>query len=162
MTQELIKNIVEEYFELNIGKRTRKKEYIEARAIYYKLVREYTMMSLDATGKTVNTDHACVINGIRRLDGWLTYDRRMIAIYSDINDKVRSHIDELKKTLDAELKDNINNKKEDYYRLKYNNIKNKYEMLSYKYNFLIRMSGAYIKSRVASGDFVEENIDENV
>ncbi len=45
MNKETIKEIVENYFELSISRNTRKRQYVEARAIYFKLCREFTQLS---------------------------------------------------------------------------------------------------------------------
>ena len=41
-TQKIVRKIVEDYYKLDITKVTRKQPYIEARAIYYKLLRDNT------------------------------------------------------------------------------------------------------------------------
>ena len=44
MNKETIKEIVENYFEISISRNTRKRQYVEARAIYFKLCRDlYTI-----------------------------------------------------------------------------------------------------------------------
>lgn len=93
MEQELIRSIVEEYFGIDLNKKSRKILYVEARAIYYKLCRTHlSYLSLDRIGRLVDRDHAVTINGIKRLEGWLTYDRRIQKIYSELNEKVLEHI----------------------------------------------------------------------
>ena len=54
MNKETIRKLVEQYYELDITSQTRKRKYVEARAIYYKLVRDNTRLSLEAIGKTVS------------------------------------------------------------------------------------------------------------
>ena len=53
---------------LNIRKRTQKREYFLARAIYYKLAKEYTFCSLSKIGAEVGKDHATVLHGIKKFD----------------------------------------------------------------------------------------------
>jgi hypothetical protein len=68
MTKEQIKNIVEKHTKLKITNPTRKRQYVEARSIYYKLLREYTRLTLSEIGKYVKKHHATVLHGINALD----------------------------------------------------------------------------------------------
>jgi len=130
MRQELIKKIVDQYFDINIKRNTRKREYVEARAFYYKFCRLYTKDSLNAIGITMGRDHACVINALDRLDGWLTYDKRIIAYYSE---------------LDRLIKEGLKDINEDYtyasveklFEVRYTEVSKKYKELLNRYNFLI-------------------------
>ena len=77
MNKDTIKQIVESYFDLSISRNTRKRPYVEARAIYFKLCREFTNFSLEQIGKSVNRDHASVLHGIKSIDTWVEVDKRM-------------------------------------------------------------------------------------
>ena len=77
MNKETIKEIVESYFELSISRNTRKRQYVEARAIYFKLCREFTQLSLEQIGKSVNRDHASVLHGVKSINTWVEVDKRM-------------------------------------------------------------------------------------
>tara|TARA_R110002049_G_scaffold7587_2_gene43494 strand:+ start:832 stop:1287 length:456 start_codon:yes stop_codon:yes gene_type:complete len=77
MNKETIKEIVENYFEISISRNTRKRQYVEARAIYFKLCREFTQLSLEQIGKSVNRDHASVLHGVKSINTWVQVDKRM-------------------------------------------------------------------------------------
>jgi hypothetical protein len=77
MNKETIKEIVESYFEISISRNTRKRQYVEARAIYFKLCREFTQLSLEQIGKSVNRDHASVLHGCRSINTWVEVDKRI-------------------------------------------------------------------------------------
>jgi len=77
MNKETIKEIVESYFKLSISRNTRKRQYVEARAIYFKLCREFTQLSLEQIGESVNRDHASVLHGVRSINTWVEVDKRM-------------------------------------------------------------------------------------
>ena len=74
MNKETIKKLVEQYYELDITRQTRKRKYVEARAMYYRLVRDNTRLSLECIGKTVNRDHASVLHGVNTLSDWVETD----------------------------------------------------------------------------------------
>ena len=77
MNKETIKEIVENYFEISISRNTRKRQYVEARAIYFKLCRIFTQLSLEQIGKSVNRDHASVLHGVKSINTWVQVDKRM-------------------------------------------------------------------------------------
>ena len=77
MNKDTIKQIVENYFEISISRNTRKRQYVEARAIYFKLCREFTQLSLEQIGKSVNRDHASVLHGVKSINTWVQVDKRM-------------------------------------------------------------------------------------
>lgn len=77
MNKETIKEIVESYFEISISRNTRKRQYVEARAIYFKLCRDFTQLSLEQIGKSVNRDHASVLHGCRSINTWVEVDKRI-------------------------------------------------------------------------------------
>jgi transcriptional regulator with AAA-type ATPase domain len=62
-----IKNFVDSEFDIDISKNTRKREYVEARALYYKLAKEYTKLSLERIGGKLNRDHATVIHALNNV-----------------------------------------------------------------------------------------------
>jgi len=90
----MIKEIVDNYFELNLKRNTRKRQYVEARAIFYKLCREFTKLSLEEIGEQVNRDHASVLHGIRSLNNWIEYDNRIKNNLRILRNKVRNFEDE--------------------------------------------------------------------
>ena len=88
MTKELINEIVDQYFELKINTPTRKRPYIEARAVYYKLCREFTNLTLENIGWDFGKNHATVLNGIRQLDNWMNHDSRIKNNYKILKSKI--------------------------------------------------------------------------
>jgi len=88
MTKEIINEIVDQYFELKINTPTRKRPYIEARAVYYKLCREFTNLTLENIGWDFGKNHATVLNGIRQLDNWMNHDSRIKNNYKILKSKI--------------------------------------------------------------------------
>ena len=90
MTKELINEIVDQYFELKINTPTRKRPYVEARAVYYKLCKEFTNLTLEGIGWDFGKNHATVLHGIRQLDNWMKQDSRIKNNYKILKNKVFS------------------------------------------------------------------------
>lgn len=130
MRRELIKNTIEEYFRLNITKATRKREYVEARAFYYRFCRMYTKNSLSYIGELVGKDHACVLNGMNRIDGWLTYDKRLLSYYSELDRIIREELKGIEDSYEFMTSEQV-------FESKYSDMKKRYKELLNRYHFLI-------------------------
>jgi len=121
MNKETIKEIVERYFEINISRNTRKRQYVEARAIYFKLCREFTQLSLGQIGESVNRDHASVLHGVRSINNWVQVDKRMNNSMHILKNKIINYQVEKDETVELnesivlkylELKDQVKNQQE--------------------------------------------------
>ena len=71
---EVIINIVEDVFGVDIRTTCRKRIYINARACYFYLAKKYTTRTLDKIGSAVGVNHATVINGLVKLQTYKRYD----------------------------------------------------------------------------------------
>ena len=100
MNKETIKEIVESYFEISISRNTRKRQYVEARAIYFKLCRIFTQLSLEQIGKSVNRDHASVLHGVRSINTWEEVDKRMNNNMRILKNKIINYQVEKDKTVE--------------------------------------------------------------
>ena len=65
MNSKIIKNAVESTFNTFIDQKTRKREIVYMRSIYFKLCKELTHEPLNTIGKQVNLHHATVIHGLK-------------------------------------------------------------------------------------------------
>jgi regulator of replication initiation timing len=59
-----IYNYVNNYLNIDISSRSRKREYAEGRALFYYLCRENTNLTLREIGEYVNKDHCAVLNAL--------------------------------------------------------------------------------------------------
>lgn len=62
-----IKIYVNELYSLDIMRNTRKRQYVEARAFYYKLCKDITKSSLTEIGDSVNRNHTSVLHSLRNV-----------------------------------------------------------------------------------------------
>lgn len=88
MNKKIIKRIVEEFYSLDITTKTRERNYVEARAMYYKIVRDNTKLSLEVIGKSVNRNHATVLHGINTLSNWIDTEIIIKARYLLLKDQI--------------------------------------------------------------------------
>jgi len=63
-----VKSFVEDYFRANLRSRHRGTNNINARATYFKLIRENTNLALNEIGRSVGVNHATVINSLKKFD----------------------------------------------------------------------------------------------
>ena len=76
MTIEEVKGIVENYYNFNLSVRSRKREIVFARFIFYKLAYDFCKIrTLSKVGKSVKKDHATVIYGLKEFDNIMPYDK---------------------------------------------------------------------------------------
>ncbi len=90
MTPLQIKNKIELDFGITIKKQSKLREYVYPRAIYFKLCREYTELTLQELAESVGlTNHATVLRSINNT----FYD----AIYEN---KYKNYYDKFKRQMD--------------------------------------------------------------
>jgi hypothetical protein len=73
MTPERFKKIIELETGINVDIVSRKRNFVEIRALYYKMLRDVLGMTLQSIADTVNKDHATVLHSIKNFDIWASY-----------------------------------------------------------------------------------------
>jgi len=72
---EKIKELVLQQTNINVDDTTRTREQVEARSLYYTLIKEITpKTTLKQIGKSVNKNHATVIHGLNQWDMLVRYN----------------------------------------------------------------------------------------
>jgi len=101
MNSTAIKNSVQNTFNTFIDIKSRKREVVYMRAIYYKLCKEFTFESLVKIGKTINKDHATVIHGLKVFDNVINptwekgYYNKYLKLQEHLNTKVKLQVKQL-------------------------------------------------------------------
>lgn len=81
-----IKKVCDKHFGIDISKKTRVREYADARKIYFKLSRELLSTPVKTIGSIVNVDHSTVIIGIKRLNDLMKFDEIVRENYLSLKD----------------------------------------------------------------------------
>lgn len=113
-----IENYIESSLNIKLKRKTRKRKYAYARALYFKLAKEYTKYNLTEIGGSMNVNHATVLHAINNIfPVILRYDETLRDIYEDYkfenkykNTNVRENYLSLMKEnvgLRTELKENL-------------------------------------------------------
>lgn len=85
MKMKTIQKLVEKETGLKLNAKTRGRDYVYARAIYFKLCRERTNKNLTEIGNTVGKDHTSVLHALKNV--WpivMAYDENFAMTYNSI------------------------------------------------------------------------------
>jgi len=115
-----IKTKVQQSAKLKLTRNTRLRRYVYARAIYFKLCKEFTHSTLVEIGKSVGRDHASVIHGLKVFNILIMYSESVLQLYTKIK----------KELLFTSAKDLKRFNDRNYYKIKYEELLDKhYELL---------------------------------
>lgn len=93
---KIIKGIVDNYFEININSKSRKRDFVDARRFYYHLSREFVRnATLEKIGGLVKKDHASVNFGIKTLNSFMEYDKQTQNNYLTLKQICLRKLDDL-------------------------------------------------------------------
>lgn len=85
-----IQEKVESYFGLKLNTKCRRREYIYARMIYYKLVRNFHPdMSYQQIANTMNKNHATVLHAIKEFPNVCRFDKEFSKDYNNLKEQLR-------------------------------------------------------------------------
>ena len=101
---KFIRSIVEQVTELDLSNGNRKRDYSDARAIYYKICRDMTKSTIEYIGKEVGRDHATVLHGIKNV--FPVVDKQLyIEVMNKINSTspVTERLEGIAKSLSEEI-----------------------------------------------------------
>ena len=92
-----IQEVCDKHFNINISKKTRVREYADARKMFFKLSRELLRISVQQIGEVVDVNHSTVVVGTKRLDDLLTFDKDSQENYLILRDKWSGVVKQLNK-----------------------------------------------------------------
>lgn len=119
ITKEL-KNIIRHETNIDLDNKEtllcRDRDFIEARAMYYKLLRKYTNMTYTKIGKSVSKNHATILHACNNFDWWLKQDEGLLNVYTKVKEKFSDYLGYEK--VDKKLEYNLERLFENYIDLK--------------------------------------------
>ena len=85
MTTKEIKVLVETELDIDKSNKSRKRKLVYARAIYFKICRDRTYLSLQEIGDTLNLNHATVLHAVKNVfPSFKLYNPEYLALYKKI------------------------------------------------------------------------------
>lgn len=138
-----VRRIVNKTLKVNILDKTRKRELVDARYIYYSICYYHLRMTLAAISRTTNHNHATVLHGLKQADSLYEFDAdfkerydEVLRIAKNMSDAISENKNEHEmEVIDDSFQHEIKmlNKKIVRMELEYENLTNKYmEMCSKK------------------------------
>lgn len=80
------------YSEEEIKDKTRKREIVEARQIFFSIIKKNTKMSLSSIGKLCRKDHATVLHSIKTVENLCETDKSFLKKYQAIKEIAENNI----------------------------------------------------------------------
>jgi hypothetical protein len=109
--------------ELNLTKSSRMKEYVYARAVYFKLCREFTNFSFKEIGSLVEKDHASVMHGMKVFEMLEFHKDPTMNVYNECKTILTS----VKQNLDINKQAGLYEDEEvEYWQTRYENMRDLY------------------------------------
>ena len=89
---QILKNIVESRLSISLDLKCRRSEIVIGRAMYYKVLRMFTLLSLNEMASTLALlhDHATVINSLNKHDDWYEFDRMYKRKFDEIINEIKN------------------------------------------------------------------------
>jgi|TARA_R100000278_G_C5473180_1_gene165268 hypothetical protein len=78
----IIKQKIDELYELNLAKKCQKRNYLEARGIFCKIAKEQANVTLIKIGEFINKNHATVIHAIKTTNNYLEFEEDLRLKYN--------------------------------------------------------------------------------
>lgn len=101
--QEELKRIVNDAFLVDIEIESRKRDVVDARKVYSKILRD-SGYSYESIGKTINKNHATIMHYVKTIEHLMSYDQilrnKYIACKNVFIKNKKSILDQIKKDVD--------------------------------------------------------------
>ncbi len=147
---ESLKNEIEFKTGIDLSSKSRRRDNVYARSLYFKICKKVTRHSLASIGRSVNRDHATVLHGVRVFDNVVSvYERDLMDLYSELIKKYDK--DEMREFTDPV----------DYWKEQLHDLENKYHDLLEEYN-KIETLNAFMKATMKKGGYSHKFLDKPV
>ena len=117
-----IKNFVETELSVDLAKKDRRKEIVQARYIYAKLACLFSSTTYDAKARAIKRNHASVLHYLKNFDGYIASDEIFKQKYLTLLNLYEGNLEELKQNPYAKYlgkEDKLQNAVMQYIKLKY-------------------------------------------
>lgn len=109
---KLLTDVISQTLSIDIKVKTRQKDYIEARFIYFYILRNKENMRLNAIGNTLAMNHASVLHGCKKAKIWIDFDYTFANKYLSCLENYYKEVYDISKQDELiELKNKIDSKR---------------------------------------------------
>ena len=120
------KEVVEHYYQIKLNEKTRRFPYVEARAVYFKLVRDNSHLSFSKIGMPFGKDHTTVLYLCNKIQDWMETDKNFLATYHLIQSAYEKILELKPKLVEEDLYSKI--VEDNDYKIKDINLENQKEI----------------------------------
>ena len=112
-----IKELVKQEYGYDVDSPTRKREVVEARAMFYSILKNFSNLTLAAIARTVDKNHATVLHGLKNFELWRKQNKYLEFAFKNVVYKLEA-VDEVENYIDVmELRRELLKAKMDLYEL---------------------------------------------
>lgn len=112
-----IKELVKQEYGYDVDSPTRKREVVEARAMFYSVLKNFTNLTLTGIARTVGKNHATVLHGLKNFDLWKKQNKYLEFAFKNVVHRLET-LDEVENYVDVmELRRELVKTKMDLYEL---------------------------------------------
>lgn len=97
---EKIKELVKQEYGYDVDSKTRKREVVEARAMFYTILKNFTNLTLTGIARTVNKNHATVLHGLKNFKEWRKQNKYLEFAFKNIVHRLET-LDEIENYVDV-------------------------------------------------------------
>ena len=83
---ERIKNLIIIESGVDITERSRERDIVEMRAVYYKILRDVHHFSLTRIANSIGYNHATVLHALNNYDAWSSFSNNMVTCYNNVKE----------------------------------------------------------------------------
>lgn len=89
-----IKELVKQEYGYDVDSPTRKREVVEARAMFYVVLRNFTNLTLAGIARTVGKNHATILHGIKNFNLWREQNKYLNLAFKNVIERLET-LDEI-------------------------------------------------------------------
>lgn len=85
-----VRNLIMIESGIDVAERSRERETVEMRAVYYKILKEVHHLSLTRIARSIGYNHATVLYALNNFDNWSAYNNNIVVCYNNIRESIMS------------------------------------------------------------------------
>ena len=91
---ETLQKVIESRLKIELNKKTRKQEYIFARALFYALAYDGTRFTYSSIGRYIGRDHATVLHSVKNVFPQIISQKRYKRLYDELRLLISDDVDQ--------------------------------------------------------------------
>jgi hypothetical protein len=83
-----VRNLIMIEAGIDVAERSRERDTVEMRAVYYKILKEVHHLSLTRIARSLGYNHATVIHALNNFENWSTYNNNLVMCYNSVRETI--------------------------------------------------------------------------